>query len=98
LGQLQDSIVLLQTLAVTIGNDDIFSGTMICSIPRANVTLDYYNFKQPQINIVAIGFSPGDDLLLLRFLQPLEKANYQVVKINTRTLSKIYSLSNNIVL
>ncbi|CAF3339479.1 unnamed protein product [Rotaria sp. Silwood1] len=75
---------------VTIGNDDIFAGTTICGIPRANLTLDYYNPEHRQINVVVIGFSHGDDLLLLRFLQRLEKANLQVGKIDTRTLFQKY--------
>ncbi|CAF2815899.1 unnamed protein product [Rotaria sp. Silwood2] len=28
---------------ITIGNNDIFAGTTICGIPRANLTFDYYN-------------------------------------------------------
>jgi hypothetical protein len=70
---------------LTIGNDDIFSGTTICGIPRANLTLDYYNPDHQQINVVAVGFSLGDDLLLLHFLHRLEKANLQAGKIDTRT-------------
>ncbi|CAF4008175.1 unnamed protein product [Rotaria sp. Silwood2] len=75
---------------VTIGNDDIFSGTTICGIPRANLTLDYYNPEHKQINVVAIGFSHGDDLLLLRFLQRLERANLQAGQIDTRTTFQKY--------
>ena len=70
---------------LTIGNDDLFCGTTVCGIPRANLTLDYYNPDHNQINVVAVGFSHGDDLLLLRFLQRLEKANLQAGKIDTRT-------------
>jgi hypothetical protein len=70
---------------LTIGNDDMFSGTTICGTPRASLTLDYYNPNHQQINIVAVGFSLGDDLLLLRLLQRLEKANLQAGKIDTRT-------------
>ncbi len=70
---------------LTIGNNDIFAGTTVCGIPRANLTLDYYNPDHSQINVVAVGFSHGDDFLLLRFLQRLEKANLQAGKIDTRT-------------
>ncbi|UJR28049.1 hypothetical protein I4U23_009305 [Adineta vaga] len=70
---------------ITIGNDDLFSATTVCGIPRANLTLDYYNPDHQQINVIAIGFSLNDDLLLLRFLQRLEKANLQAGKIDTRT-------------
>ena len=75
---------------LTIGNGDIFSGTTVCGIPRANLTLDYYNPDHQQINVVAVGFSRGDDLLLLRFLQRLEKANLQAGKIDTRTSFQKY--------
>ncbi|CAF0799115.1 unnamed protein product [Rotaria sordida] len=75
---------------VVIGNDDIFAGTTVCGIPRANLTLDYYDPEHQQINVVAVGFSHGDDLLLLRFLQRLEKANLQAGKIDTRTLFQKY--------
>lgn len=75
---------------LTIGNDDIFSLTTVCGIPRANLTLDYYNPDHKQINVVAIGFSLDDDLLLLRFLQRLEKANLQAGKIDTRTSFQKY--------
>ncbi len=70
---------------LTIGNDDMLSCTTVCGIPRANLTLDYYNPNHQQINVVAVGFSLGDDLLLLRFLHRLEKANLQAGKIDTRT-------------
>jgi hypothetical protein len=75
---------------LTIGGDDIFSGTTICGIPRANLTLDYYIPDHKQINVVAVGFSLGDDLLLLRFLHRLEKANLQAGKIDTRTSFQKY--------
>ena len=70
---------------LTIGNDDIFSGTTICGIPRANLTLDYYNPEHQQINVVAVGFAPGDDLLILHFLRRLEKANLQAGRVDIRT-------------
>jgi hypothetical protein len=75
---------------LTIGNDDMFSSTTICGIPRANLTLDYYNPNHQQINVVAVGFSLGDDLLLLRFLHRLETANLQAGKIDTRTSFQKY--------
>jgi hypothetical protein len=75
---------------LTIGNDDLFSGTTVCGIPRANLTLDYYNPDHKQINVVAVGLSLNDDLLLLRFLQRLEKANLQAGKIDTRTSFQKY--------
>ncbi len=75
---------------LTIDNDDMFSGTTVCGIPRANLTLDYYNPTHQQINIVAVGLSPGDDLLLLRLLHRLEKANLQAGKIDTRTSFEKY--------
>jgi hypothetical protein len=74
---------------ITIGKD-LFPGTTVCGIPRANLTLDYYNPDHQQINVVALGFSPGDDFLLLRFLHRLEKANLQAGKIDTRTSFQKY--------
>jgi hypothetical protein len=70
---------------ITIGNQDIFAGTTLCGIPRANVTLDYYNPDHKQMNVIAVGFSPGDDNLILHFLHRLEQANRQAGKIDTRT-------------
>jgi hypothetical protein len=75
---------------LTIGNDDMFSGTTICGIPRANLTLDYYNPNHQQINVVAVGLSLEDDYILLRLLQRLEKANLQAGKIDTRTAFNKY--------
>ena len=75
---------------LTIGNDDMFSSTTICGIPRANLTLDYYNPDHQQINIVAVGFALHDDLLLLRLLHRLEKANLQAGKIDTRSSFQKY--------
>ena len=75
---------------ITIGNEDLFGGTTICHIPRANVTLDYYNPDHKQINVVAVGFHPGDDLLILHFLRRLERANLQAGKIDTRTSFQKY--------
>ncbi len=74
---------------LTIEND-MFSGTTVCGIPRANLTLDYYNPDHKQINIIAVGFSLHDDLLLLRLLHRLEKANLQAGKIDTRTSFQKY--------
>jgi amidase len=75
---------------LTIGNDDMFCGTTICGIPRANLTLDYYNPDHQQINVVAVGLSLHDDYLLLRLLHRLEKANLQAGKIDTRTRFEKY--------
>jgi len=75
---------------LTIGNSDMFSGTTVCGIPRANLTLDYYNPNHQQINVVAVGLSVGDDLLLLRFLHRLENANLKAGKIDTRTVFQKY--------
>jgi len=75
---------------LTIGNDDMLTGTTICGIPRANLTLNYYNPNHQQINVVAVGLSPGDDLLILRFLHRLEQANLQAGKIDTRTTFQKY--------
>lgn len=73
-----------------IGNQDIFSGTAVYGIPRANVTLDYYNPDNKKVNAVAVGFSLGDDLLILRVLQRLEKAKLQAGRIDTRTVFQKY--------
>ncbi|CAF4343385.1 unnamed protein product, partial [Rotaria magnacalcarata] len=59
---------------LTVDNRDIFASTAVCGTPRATLTLDYYNPDHQQINVVAVGFSLGDDLLLFRLLQRLEKA------------------------
>lgn len=75
---------------LTIGNDDIFGGTTICGIPRANLILDYYDPNHRQINVIAVGLSSGDDLLLLRLLQRLEKANLQAGMIDIRTRLQKY--------
>lgn len=70
---------------LTIGKEDFFSSTTLCGIPRANLTLDYYNPDHQQLTIVAVGLSLHDDFLLLRLLQRLEKANLQAGKIDIRT-------------
>ncbi|CAF0944146.1 unnamed protein product [Adineta ricciae] len=75
---------------LTIGDNDLLTGTTVCGIPRANLTLDYYNPDHNQINVVAVGLSVNDDLLLLRLLQRLEKANLQAGKIDTRTSFQKY--------
>ncbi|CAF0835923.1 unnamed protein product [Adineta steineri] len=75
---------------ITIGNDDYFSCTTACGIPRANLTLDYYIPDHKQINIVVAGFSTNDDLVILRLLQRLEKANLQAGRIDTRTSFQKY--------
>ena len=75
---------------LTLGNDDMFSSTTICGIPRVNLTLDYYNPDHQQMNFVAVGFSLRDDFLLLRLLERLEKANLQAGKIDTRTTFQKY--------
>ncbi|CAF3469297.1 unnamed protein product [Rotaria socialis] len=75
---------------LTMDNRDIFASTAVCGTPRATLTLDYYNPDHQQINVVAVGFSLGDDLLLLRLLQRLEKARLQVGKIDTRTSFQKY--------
>jgi len=75
---------------LTIGNDDILTCTTICGIPRANLTLDYYDPKHQQLNVVAVGFASGDDFLLLRLLQRFEKANLQAGMIDIRTRFQKY--------
>lgn len=70
---------------LTIGNDDLLTGTTICGIPRANLTLDYYEPEHQKLNVVAVGLEPGDDLIILTFLRRLEKANLQAGKIDIRT-------------
>ena len=70
---------------LTLGNEDIFAGTTVCGVPRANLTLDYYNPTHQQVNVVAVGLNPGDDFLLLRFLSRLERANLQAGKVDTRS-------------
>ena len=75
---------------LTIGKDDLFSSTTVCGIPRANLTLDYYNPDRQQMTVVAVGFSLRDDFLLLRLLHRLEKANLQAGKIDTRTTFQKY--------
>lgn len=75
---------------LTLGNADMFSSTTVCGIPRANLTLDYYNPDHQQMNVVAVGLSLRDDFLLLRLLERLEMANLQAGKIDTRTKFQKY--------
>ena len=70
---------------LTIGNEDMLSSTTLCGVPRANLTLNYYNPDYKQINVIAVGLSSNDDLILLRFLHRLEQANLQAGKIDIRT-------------
>ena len=65
--------------------DDMLASTTMCGVPRASLTLDYYNPKHQQVNVVAVGLSPDDDFLILHALQRLEKANLQAGKIDIRT-------------